>query len=71
MMRKYDINIFISVIPRNDTTLTLKLKSKKLDVKDHIPLQEIVKKKKKKMKIYPTPDMLLFNSVSNRVQPVQ
>lgn len=69
-MRKYDINIFISVIPRNDTTLTLKLKSKKLDVKDHIPLQEIVKKKKK-MKIYPTPDMLLFNSVSNRVQPVQ
>lgn len=70
MMRKYDINIFISVIPRNDTTLTLKLKSKKLDVKDHIPLQEIVKKKKK-MKIYPTPDMLLFNSVSNRVQPVQ
>lgn len=35
-----------------------------------IPLQEIVKKKKK-MKIYPTPDMLLFNSVSNRVQPVQ
>ena len=69
MMRKYDINIFISVIPRNDTTLTLKLKSKKLDVKDHIPLQEIVKKKKK-MKIYPTPDMLLFNSVSNRVQPV-
>ena len=69
MMRKYDINIFISVIPRNDTTLTLKLKSKKLDVKDHIPLQEIVKKKK--MKIYPTPDMLLFNSVSNRVQPVQ
>ena len=48
MMRKYDINIFISVIPRNDTTLTLKLKSKKLDVKDHIPLQEIVKKKKKK-----------------------
>ena len=69
-MRKYDINIFISVILRNDTTLTLKLKSKKLDVKDHIPLQEIVKKKKK-MKIYPTPDMLLFNSVSNRVQPVQ
>ena len=69
-MRKYDINIFISVIPRNDTTLTLKLKSKKLDVKDHIPLQEIVKKKKK-MKIYPTLDMLLFNSVSNRVQPVQ
>ena len=68
-MRKYDINIFISVILRNDTTLTLKLKSKKLDVKDHIPLQEIVKKKK--MKIYPTPDMLLFNSVSNRVQPVQ
>lgn len=70
MMRKYDINIFISVIPRNDTTLTLKLKSKKLDVKDHILLQEIVKKKKKK-KIYPTLDMLLFNSVSNRVQPVQ
>ena len=69
-MRKYDINIFISVIPRNDTTLTLKLKSKKLDVKDHILLQEIVKKKKKK-KIYPTLDMLLFNSVSNRVQPVQ
>ena len=69
-MRKYDINIFISVIPRNDTTLTLKLKSKKLDVKDHILLQEIVKKKKK-MKIYPTLDMLLFNSVSNRVQPVQ
>ena len=70
MMRKYDINIFISVIPRNDTTLTLKLKSKKLDVKDNILLQEIVKKKKK-MKIYPTLDMLLFNSVSNRVQPVQ
>lgn len=70
MMRKCDINIFISVIPRNDTTLTLKLKSKKLDVKDHILLQEIVKKKKK-MKIYPTLDMLLFNSVSNRVQPVQ
>lgn len=69
-MRKYDINIFISVIPRNDTTPTFKLKLKKLDVKDHIPLQEIVKKKKK-MKIYPTPDMLLFNSVSNRVQPVQ
>lgn len=68
-MRKYDINIFISVIPRNDTTPTFKLKLKKLDVKDHIPLQEIVKKKK--MKIYPTPDMLLFNSVSNRVQPVQ
>ena len=70
-MRKYDINIFISVIPRNDTTPTYKLKLKKLDVKDHIPLQEIVKKKKKKMKIYPNPDMLLFNSVSNRVQPVQ
>lgn len=70
-MRKYDINIFISVIPRNNTTPTFKLKLKKLDVKDHIPLQEIVKKKKKKMKIYPTPDMLLFNSVSNRVQPVQ
>ena len=69
-MRKYDINIFISVIPRNNTTPTFKLKLKKLDVKDHIPLQEIVKKKKK-MKIYPTPDMLLFNSVSNRVQPVQ
>lgn len=69
-MRKYDINTFISVIPRNDTTPTFKLKLKKLDVKDHIPLQEIVKKKKK-MKIYPTPDMLLFNSVSNRVQPVQ
>lgn len=68
-MRKYDINIFISVIPRNDTTPTFKLKLKKLDVKDHIPLQEIVKKKK--MKIYSTPDMLLFNSVSNRVQPVQ
>lgn len=68
-MRKYDINIFISVISRNDTTPTFKLKLKKLDVKDHIPLQEIVKKKK--MKIYPTPDMLLFNSVSNRVQPVQ
>ena len=47
-MRKYDINIFISVIPRNDTTPTYKLKLKKLDVKDHIPLQEIVKKKKKK-----------------------
>ena len=46
-MRKYDINIFISVIPRNDTTPTFKLKLKKLDVKDHIPLQEIVKKKKK------------------------
>ena len=49
-MRKYDINIFISVIPRNDTTPTYKLKLKKLDVKDHIPLQEIVKKKKKKWK---------------------